>query len=339
MILEKLTINNIGTYCGEQVFDLSPKKKYRSVRPIILIGGKNGAGKTTLLQAIDLCLYGKSAIGSRISQKEYEAVARLWNLGTGSRFEMGDLPMRVVATAQLAEQLKLKPADIEARLKSARQKLQAQHKAASMPVDGKVVTAWNALLLSALSQAAMQLDDKKYQLEARKLRDFLVKYAWDGSTLYRARDKGKAIGRAGLEDYAYLARALSDFAVLSGSKEDLYLADLFTAKAWLNFYQQAGWKTGDENLLPGMTGKAAIRSRAQPMGIRVTVSTGSSDWMGLSAIGPTSPRRSSSHSPILFALARSSIGATAASNGCPMGIGRLTSSKDEAGSFLSSTRP
>lgn len=74
MILEKLTINNIGTYSGEQVFDLSPRTKYRSLRPIILIGGQNGAGKTTLLQAIDLCLYGKSAIASRISQKDYENI-------------------------------------------------------------------------------------------------------------------------------------------------------------------------------------------------------------------------------------------------------------------------
>ena len=74
MILEKLEINNIGTYSGTQVFDLSPRTKYRSLRPIILIGGKNGAGKTTFLQAIDLCLYGKSAIASRISQKDYENV-------------------------------------------------------------------------------------------------------------------------------------------------------------------------------------------------------------------------------------------------------------------------
>ena len=46
MIFEKLAINNIGTYSGEQVFDLSPRIKYRTLRPIILIGGQNGAGKT-----------------------------------------------------------------------------------------------------------------------------------------------------------------------------------------------------------------------------------------------------------------------------------------------------
>jgi DNA sulfur modification protein DndD len=74
VILKNLSINNIGTYSGTQVFDLSPRMKYRSSRPIILIGGKNGAGKTTLLEAIDLCLYGKGAIASRISQKDYEDV-------------------------------------------------------------------------------------------------------------------------------------------------------------------------------------------------------------------------------------------------------------------------
>jgi hypothetical protein len=39
-----------------------------------------------------------------------------------------------------------------------------------------------------------------------------------------------------------------------------------------------------------ITGNADIRSRAQPIGINVTVSVGSSDFAGLGCILPTSPR-------------------------------------------------
>ena len=72
MILKKLVINNYGVYQGKQEFDLEPRRKHRSINPIILFGGKNGTGKTTILESINLCLYGQSAIESRITKKEYE---------------------------------------------------------------------------------------------------------------------------------------------------------------------------------------------------------------------------------------------------------------------------
>ena len=67
MILHKLTLNNVGLFHGKQTVNLTPKDS----KPIILIGGMNGAGKTTLLDAVRLCLYGRRAIGSRVSLHEY----------------------------------------------------------------------------------------------------------------------------------------------------------------------------------------------------------------------------------------------------------------------------
>ena len=67
MILHKLTLNNVGLFRGIQTIYLTPNGK----GPIILIGGMNGAGKTTLLDAVRLCLYGKRALGNRVSHNEY----------------------------------------------------------------------------------------------------------------------------------------------------------------------------------------------------------------------------------------------------------------------------
>lgn len=76
MLLKKIILENYGLYSGRVVFDLTPRVKYRKVRPIILIGGKNGSGKTTFLEALCLVLYGKNSLGNRISNTEYETYLR-----------------------------------------------------------------------------------------------------------------------------------------------------------------------------------------------------------------------------------------------------------------------
>lgn len=72
MIFTKLVIDNFGVYAGTNAFYLRPESDEEVHRPIILFGGKNGSGKTTILDAIRLCLYGRSALGNRVRQKDYE---------------------------------------------------------------------------------------------------------------------------------------------------------------------------------------------------------------------------------------------------------------------------
>lgn len=43
------------------------------MRPVILFGGNNGAGKTTLFDAFRVVLYGKGALGERVSDAEYKS--------------------------------------------------------------------------------------------------------------------------------------------------------------------------------------------------------------------------------------------------------------------------
>jgi DNA sulfur modification protein DndD len=72
MLLERLVLCDVGTYRGEQAFDLAPKEKKGKVRPVVLFGGLNGAGKTTLLDSIRLVLYGRQSLDVVPTQKEYE---------------------------------------------------------------------------------------------------------------------------------------------------------------------------------------------------------------------------------------------------------------------------
>ena len=47
MIINKLTMENVGLFRGDHIFDLRPLLSVAEARPIVLIGEKNGAGKTT----------------------------------------------------------------------------------------------------------------------------------------------------------------------------------------------------------------------------------------------------------------------------------------------------
>lgn len=55
MKINRIIVNNIGSYEGENIFNISEQSE---AGKIVLVGGKNGAGKTTLFNAIKLCLYG-----------------------------------------------------------------------------------------------------------------------------------------------------------------------------------------------------------------------------------------------------------------------------------------
>lgn len=85
MLLESVTLRDVGTYKGSHNFDLAPRTRYGTRRPIVLFGGLNGAGKTTFLSAVRLCLYGRQALESAPTQKEYaEYLAGLVHRGVMS---------------------------------------------------------------------------------------------------------------------------------------------------------------------------------------------------------------------------------------------------------------
>lgn len=76
MIIKKIILENYGLFAGKVEFDLSPKSNISGKKNVILIGGKNGVGKTTLLDALRLVFYGKSILGNRVSQNDYESFLR-----------------------------------------------------------------------------------------------------------------------------------------------------------------------------------------------------------------------------------------------------------------------
>ncbi|MFQ5741110.1 MAG: DNA sulfur modification protein DndD [Acidobacteriota bacterium] len=75
MMINRLVLRNFGLFRGEQSLDLKVREGERH-RPIVLVGGHNGSGKTTLLEAVRVCLHGRLALGSRVTDIAYQSYLR-----------------------------------------------------------------------------------------------------------------------------------------------------------------------------------------------------------------------------------------------------------------------
>lgn len=104
---------------------------------------------------------------------------------------------------------------LDAELAVMRQKLLEHRRTRKQPLlDTKVLTSWNALMIRGLAVAGRILSEARYLEAAAKAADFLLQqHRTDDGGLYRTSRDGNRKYRAFLDDYAFLAWALSDLAV------------------------------------------------------------------------------------------------------------------------------
>jgi uncharacterized protein YyaL (SSP411 family) len=101
---------------------------------------------------------------------------------------------------------------LDRQLAPLRQKLYEHRRKRKQPLlDTKILTSWNALMISALAHAGKVLHEPRYSMAAMNAADYLlhVHRTSDGG-LFRVSRDGHAKGEAFLDDYAFLAQALLD---------------------------------------------------------------------------------------------------------------------------------
>ncbi|MEA3292253.1 MAG: DUF255 domain-containing protein [Pseudomonadota bacterium] len=199
-----------------------------------------------------------------LSEDEYKIFVRAWDMDHPAELEAGNLPRRELGARQLAEESGKPQAEIEQILQSARTKLLAVREKRVLPVDDKLLAGWNGLALSAFAEAAGALNDDSYRATARGIRDFLGKRMYDGETLSRALAKGRLLGSASLQDYAYVSRGLLDWAQLTGAEEDYRLALRIAQQGWQRFYRNNAWYQEDSTLLAPPSGEEIVTEGATP---------------------------------------------------------------------------
>lgn len=189
---------------------------------------------------------------------------RHWRMFDIPALDGGHLPRRGESVAQIAASLGETEAALTARLAGIRERLLAARAQRVLPVDNKELAGWNGLLLAALSRAAVAWNDAEFTAAAQRIRDYLRNQLWDGSGLRRALAGDAELGKASLEDYAYVAYGMSEYARLSGDPVDrTFVAALLTV-AWQRYHGPGGWRMDDRPLIPGMGEQPALAEGALP---------------------------------------------------------------------------
>jgi len=209
-------------------------------------------------------LWTRAELGRLLSTEELAAARGRWRLHGTPAIEGGYLPIIDNGVTPVSEGL----------LESARAKLMQARSQRGLPRDDKQLAAWNGLMLTALAEASATFGDARYQEAGRALRVFLTTRLWDGHSLLRARGGTGPVGSAALEDYAYVARGLTDWARCCDARAGLVLVGRLLEEAWRRFYVDGAWRDSDQLLVPGqaLTTAAADGPMPSPTAVLIKLS-------------------------------------------------------------------
>ncbi len=106
--------------------------------------------------------------------------------------------------------------------------------------DEKILTAWNGLMLMALSRAAWAFNDRRYLLEARELAEFMGEKLFDGGRLKARLCGGELRFQAQLDDLAFYALGLLELYRTDFEPEHIAAAQTLAQEILENFADEKG---------------------------------------------------------------------------------------------------
>jgi len=157
-------------------------------------------------------LWDKDQIESLLNEDESKIFNAHFSVTETGNFEHNKTILNVTATIeQLQKDFKKDRNEIENILGQAKTKIyKARSKRIRPHRDDKVITAWNALMISSLANGGTILKEKKYIKAAEKAANFILDTLYKNDRLMRYYRNGKAIELAFLDDYAFTIIALLD---------------------------------------------------------------------------------------------------------------------------------
>ncbi|WP_018954611.1 thioredoxin domain-containing protein [Thioalkalivibrio sulfidiphilus] len=195
-------------------------------------------------------LWSPEEVRGIIGYEAWQVVQPAWGFDTTPILEHGHLPIVARSATQVAELLGMEQDRVEALLEQARSQLMEARASRVLPVDDKVVVAWNGLTLSALAAAAPH--DRRAAEAGAALHARMISAMWRDGGLPRALDAaGAPVGEGELEDYAFVARGLADWAAFTGDEKVWSQASLVAERAWQLFHNDDGWRPSRQPVLPG----------------------------------------------------------------------------------------
>jgi len=207
-------------------------------------------------------LWHKEQLKSVLNHQEYTVFAETWDTERTEDLEDGNHLRGAKGIADTATALQMSEDDVSGLLKSSELKLLAARSQRTLPIDEKLLAGWNAMALSTFSIAAQTLDDQAYREQGNKIKAFITQTLWQDDRLTRSLAKGKRIGSASIEDYAFVAEGLFNWATLSGAEQDYTQAEVVLEQGWSRFYNNNAWTYADTSLLPPADGEEMLSEDA-----------------------------------------------------------------------------
>jgi len=206
-------------------------------------------------------LWSRDALDNLLGKKDAEIFARYYTVIRAGNFSSHEpyhkglniLHIRKDLKA-VARELDMKEDELEGFLSSIRKKLiEERDKRVRPGVDDKVITSWNALMISAFARGYQVFEEEGYLRAAEKAASFLMdRMLTEDGKLLRTYRRGKSKFHAYLEDYAYTTRAFIDLYEAGFKEHWVFLAERLAeemiAQFWdeksAGFFNTSGFHTG-----------------------------------------------------------------------------------------------
>ena len=157
-------------------------------------------------------VWSKAEVLEILGEESGELACAFWDITEHGNFEGNNIPNRPRSDDDVAAQFRITPEEIRKTLRTAREKLLVVRSKRVRPLlDDKVLTSWNALMISAFAKASRVFNDPEFEKMATRAADFIFNNLIDDSgRLLRRWREGEARFPAYLCDHAQLAVACLD---------------------------------------------------------------------------------------------------------------------------------
>lgn len=188
-------------------------------------------------------VFSESEIASILDDSDAQFALSVYGVEKEGNFEEDKSVLHLKEVPEVLAQKKgMSTSVFSERLESINRKLLAyRNKRVHPRRDEKMLTGWNALMVSTLVSGYSTLEEDRYLEAAKKCMNFILSNELAGNDLYRTYKDGKPGVKGFLDDYAYAIQALLDLVSVDGDPKWLEAALKLNEAALEKFYNS---KTG-----------------------------------------------------------------------------------------------
>jgi uncharacterized protein YyaL (SSP411 family) len=189
---------------------------------------------------------------SVLSESDAEWLASIYGVTEQGNFESSNILHLRHSYEEIAAREQLPATQVYQRIEKIRQQLYQHREQRIHPLrDEKVITAWSAMMTTAMTQGAVALSEKRYLQAAEQCAQYLYRHHWNeqDKQLWRIGWQGEASVAAAQEDYAYFIEALITLFDATADKQWLTRAQRLTDQMIAVFWdsRQGGFFASTES--------------------------------------------------------------------------------------------